>query len=56
MEKNGEEGTKPVRLEELGGSCTSGEEESRMAEFCQSPMRHLLLKGTMMMMITNDTK
>ena len=34
MEKDRVEAEKPVWLEELGGSCTSGEEESGMEEFC----------------------
>ena len=45
-ETGGEEGAKPVWLEELAGSCTSGEKESRMKKICQCPVRHLAQKGT----------
>ena len=40
------------KLEVLEGSCTSGEEESRIEELYWYPMHHLAQKGTTMTMIS----
>ena len=45
IEKDGGEGAKSVWLEELGGC----EEESRMENLCQCPVRYWAQKGTTMM-------